>query len=753
MSREALKRCFTSSLIALVLTLAGTLTIEEGRLGSRAVEAAVLEEVTVTARRREENLFDVPETIISFGEQKIETQRINTLKDFGLFVPNVGSRNDLSPTSTFISVRGITATRNTDPAVAIVVDGVVAASASVTRQELFDIEQIEVLKGPQGALYGRNALGGAINIVTKKPSNEWTGKVSVGYGNANRAESNFAISGPLIEDELFFRISGSYRDDDGTILNTSVGKDVDFETSRTLRTRFIWEPNERFSADVRASIDDLETGTYYYTITRPIGDPFQGEDRNSNTFSNLPASNPISVADSEIVDLSLKLDYEFDFATLTSITAYNYTYELYGEPGQGVGRPGPGDLDFTNADIIGNEQSYNPESISQEFRLISNDESARLRWNVGFYYIDIDREDTLPIFDDADADGDLTDEFVSTGGKLFPLGTERNIRGIAVFGNVDYDIFEQLTASFGLRYDEEDRDQLDLDDPNPATNFQEETFDAFQPKVSLTYRANDNQMFYGTVSRGFRSGGFNTPRSPFPTTFNKETLWSYEVGHKGRYLDNTLQLNAAFFYEDITDKQNFTFDVLNAAQILYNIPESEVYGIEVDGSWAPTDGLTIGFAGGWMDSEISDFEFAPFFPVNNSAPIGNSSGLTLPVTNSYFEGNKLPNFSHWSFTLSGDYTYPLDLGGAAWEALFHMDYSVRGKNYWDVFNTDIEKDVNVVNARVGIENEHWNVSLWVENLTNSRYWTNWFNQNDTALPDIGFFAPERRFGATITYSF
>ncbi len=744
-----------ASLVAASITyvLAGFQTGPAGIQYHEAVAEQVLEEVVVSARRRDENLFDIPESIVVVDSEMVERRGIQSLTDFGVQFPNIDSRNDLSPTSTFISVRGITSTRNTDPAVAIIVDGVVASSASVTRQELFDIEQIEVLKGPQGALYGRNALGGAFNITTKKPTNEWSGRMMAGFGNADRVETSFAFSGPVLRDQLFFRLAGSFRDDNGTIDNTSTGHNVDFATSRTIRGRLLWEPNERFSADVRAAFDELESGTYYYTITRPIGAPFQGKHDNSNTFSNRPASNPISVAFSDIFDLSIKLDYDLGFATLSSITAYNYTFEIYGEPGKGVGRPGPGDLDFTNADIIGNEQTYNPKSISEEIRLVSNDNAARLRWNLGFYWIAINREDTLPVFIDADGDGSLVDESVFSGGKLFPLGTRRNIDSIAFFGNADFDVLDNLTFSVGLRYDEEDRDQLDLDDPNPATRFLEETFDAWQPKFSLTYTAADTQMYYVTATRGFRSGGFNAPRSPFPTIFSKETLWSYEIGHKGRYLDNLLQMNMAFFYQDISDKQNFTFDVLNAAQILYNIPESEIYGFEVDGTWSVTDGLTLGLAAGWMDSEIKEFQFAAFFPVNNLPAIGASSGLALPVADEFFVGNRLPNFSHWSVALSGDYVRPLTISDTTWDLVFHLDYSVRGDNYWDVFNTDVEKDIHIVNANVALERENWALTLWVENMTNTRYWTNWFNQNDTALPDIGFFAPERRFGIKATYRF
>ncbi len=749
MNRKSVNRLvYVVPTIAMALVLSTQYPPGFQLIGVAAAQGA-LEEIVVTARKRSESLADVPDSIVVITSDQIERAGITTVKDIGMLYPNIGSRNDLSPTSTFISVRGITQTRNTDPAISIVVDGVQISNASQVRQELFDIEQIEILKGPQGSLYGRNAIAGAINITTKAPTNEHQGKFTVGYGNADALDLRFSVAGPVIKDTLSYRLAGTYHDDDGTINNATVNKKADFQENKTLRARLSWFPTENFNADFRFSVDDLEAGNYNYVITRPIGVPFTGRIRNSNNGFGRPTSDPISVAFGTIWDTSLKLEYDFGWAKLSSVTAYNNTYERYGRRGEGVGGDGPGDLDFVAGEFIGNEQTYTAKSWSEEAKLISNTEE-RLRWMVGLYYISIDRRDTLPVFIDFDGDGDLADEtFI-----ISPVGLKRNIDAIAVFGNLDFDITDKWTVSLGLRYDREDRDQFDYDDPDPTTNFFDKIFDDIQPKASISYNATGDHMFYLTASRGFRSGGFNTPRSAFPTTFKEETLWSYELGHKGRYAGGAMLFNAAVFYEDINDKQDFVFDSVQAAQILHNIPESSVWGIELDGTWAVSDRLTVGAALGWMDSEIEAFENAALFPINvggNAAAISAASGLATPISDNFFIGNKLGNFSHWSASVTGEYRWPITNTG--WEASLHIDYAVRGDNYWDVFNTDIEEDVHLINANVAVENENWQLTVWAKNLGNTQYWSNWFNAQTTNLPDVGYQATERRYGVTLSYRF
>ncbi|MEP7245900.1 MAG: TonB-dependent receptor [Gammaproteobacteria bacterium] len=684
----------------------------------------------MTARKRKERAQDVPDSLVVLNDAMLEKLQVKQAGDVGKIFPNIGLKQDLSVTSTFISVRGITATRNTDPAVSLVVDGVQATSASEIRQQLFDVERMEVLKGPQGSLYGRNAIAGAINVVTKMPGNEEAGRASLGFGNAGSVDAAIALTGPIITDKLFFRASAGNHDDDGTVRSPVVANHtVDFKSDKTAKLRLVYKPSERLTMDFKYSHDEYEGGAYYFVVTRPPGAPFPSADpdSNSNTFSRHPESVPISVNFSTIHSESLRLNYDFGAVTLASVTAHNGTRERYGLPGEGIGGNQPGDLDFTPANIIATPQTYNVDSWSEELRLSSN-ATGPLRMMGGAYVLSSIRNDSLPVYI-LGGSADPADWFV-----LFPLGTHRTIKAYAAFSQIDYDFTDRFTATFGIRYDREDRDQFDKDDPTAP--LRDARFSLSQPKLSLTYKVQPNQMLYATVSRGFRSGGFNTPRSIFDVTFAPEKLWNYELGYKGEWLGNRLRTNLAAFYEDIEDKQDFVFDAVNASQTVYNIPKSRITGVELELAAEPSDALVLSANVGVMDSRIEEFRFGPLFPV--------------PQVDAQLEGNKVPGFSHWGVQLAGDYTRALS---AEWTGTAHIDYSVRGKGYWDVTNIDVEKNIHLVSADFGIRRGRYSLDLWATNLLDTKYWSNWFNQQTTGLPDVGYPAEERRFGVRLSATF
>ncbi|MFY9351103.1 MAG: TonB-dependent receptor [Sphingobium sp.] len=711
---------------ALSIVLASPSWAQESASATEAAEAAPSGEIVVTARKRSETASTVPDSLVVLGSDMIVNMSIKQAGDLGRTLPNIGFKQDLSVTSSFISVRGITSTRNTDPALSLVIDGVQAASASQIRQQLFDIDQMEVLKGPQGALYGRNAIAGAINVVTKKPTNIVEGRGEFGFGNAGSMEGSVSLSGPIIEDVLLFRVSGFFHDDKGSIRNTALDENVDFKTNKTGRVRLLFTPTPDLELDFKYNHDDYKGGSYYYVITRAVGDPFPTANprSNSNSFGNSPVSVPISVNYATIDDASLNMSYDMGFATISSITAWSRTKERYGVPGEGIGSGGPGDLDFLPPEFIGNSQSYNVKAWSEEVRLTSN-ANGPFRWQVGAFYTNIKRRDTLPVYIP-----DGVNPLEDTAILLFPNGTRRKIDAYAFFGQLEYDILDTLTATFGMRYDKEKRSQVDLDDPTAPKR--RATFDLPTPKFSLAWKPVRGQMVYATVARGFRSGGFNAPRTIFDEVYKQEEVWSYELGYKGSFMNGRARVVAAVFHQDIKNKQDFLFDSTVAAQSVYTIPKSWVRGVELELNLEPIDDLKISAAGGIMDSKVQEYEVGPLFP--------------QPVTNASIIGNKLSNFSHWTASVAVDYTASLT---ADWNAKLHVDYSVRGKNYWDVTNIDREKNVGLLAANIGIENERWGVSLWGTNLTNTKYWSAWYNQQVTGLPDIGNPAEPRRYGARV----
>lgn len=349
-----------------------------------------LEEVVVTARKRDESLLDVPVAVNVFTAADIQAAGIERPQDFIDLTPNMSLVQTQNQGTSFITVRGISQARNSEPSVAVLIDGVAMSNPSQFNQELFDIESIQVLKGPQGALYGRNAIGGAIIINTREPSDEFEGNVMVGYESGPGYKVRGGISGP-VSDTVSYRASVSYLDTDGYIDNAFLGEEADPFKDLSGRLRVLWEPTDKFTADLRFSASQVDTQALYFNITEDVND------------TSLPVRvNNRGIDERDMYSLSLKLDYETQAGTLTSITAYDDLQELLtGDQFDFLPIPESVLFQFFGADQA-QHQFLDVEAISQELRFTSPAEN-RFRWIAGAYAI-------------------ATDRFISTG-NVFDLGT------------------------------------------------------------------------------------------------------------------------------------------------------------------------------------------------------------------------------------------------------------------------------------------------------------------------------------------
>ncbi len=755
-----------------------------------------LEEVVVTARKRAENLQDIPDTVVALSAETIERARIEMVRDVTARIPNVSIEESLSPTSTFIGARGVVSTRNGEPAVAMVVDGVQIGSSTEVSQAFHDVERIEVLKGPQGALYGRNAIGGAILITTKEPTDQLSGRATAGYGSGNFMEFNGSLSGP-ITDNLKFRLAGNFKDFDGTFKNvfldqlasgatTSPALDLrddadayaDFETNKDVRGRLLWTPLETTSFDLRIGHSDLESGAYWYNPLLRL--------ESTGELYEFPIGNDVnSVAHRTITNVTLKIDHELDFGTLTSITSYTDTEERYGVPYEGRGSNQMGDVDFFNQQFVdnfkatanpldaalidtqlqgvGSHNFYEIENWSQEIRFTSRDEQ-RLRWVAGAYVLFTDRNETIRA--DLTIPGSLplsarqpnglpgaTDFFLggTTSGLIFDTSNVQDNIAWAVFFSADYDLTDKLTLTAAIRYDQDEREITRLDGPTintggeglgsisfgaecvigvggcvPRGFVEDKTFRSAQPKVSLAYRPNDDLMLYTTYARGFRSGGFNASGALLAEIYDKEILDSFEIGAKSDWLGGRLRVNAAAFYQDYENAQVFEFDGAIFVQSLFNIPESEIYGAELSFDWAATDSLTISGGLGLMESEITEFDATIRDTLERelNARITNTVKLTPDSQAAFdnnFEGNKLVKFPHTSANVSAMHELPLALFGGS-RLLTRVDYRVFGDRYWWIDNTDEQPFEHIVDASISLMlNGSWEASLWCKNCTDTDY--------------------------------
>lgn len=688
-------------------------------------------DIIVSALRRDQALQDTPAAITAFTSELIETAGIERPADFVNLTSNVNLVQTQNAGNSFVIIRGITQARNSEPSVAVVIDGVQQINPAQFNQELFDIEQIEVLKGPQGGLYGRNAIGGAIVITTARPTDTFEGRVKVGVDNGFGYYLRGGVSGP-VSDTVKFRVAGSYYDTNGFIRNTFLNEDADPFKDFSLRGTLLWEPTANFSADLRASMSHLRTQALYFNIVSDVND------------TSLPVRvNNAGQNDRDLYSVSLKLNYEADFGTFTSITAYDKLQEiLTGDAFNFL--PIRESLFFQILGFDLNQSQFlDVRAWSQEFRFTSP-ASKPFRYTIGAYMVGTDRYIS-------------TGNMVDTGQGVFPvrrtpstnplnpqatfLADSQDNFAWAGFLNLSYDFSDALTIDASLRYDRDRRKNTTLTPtaflpnvpgfpPGRTGEVRRRTFDEWQPKVTVTWKPLDDLTLYGGYSKGFRSGGFNQTGVGavaaangivgVSDVFQAETAETFEAGAKAQLFDRKLSLSAAAYTTKSENSYFFVFLAANSTQNLGNVPEVRLQGFEIDASARLAPGLDVNAGWGLTFSEIKKFPSAAVI------------------------GNEAPLISRSTLNLGAQYRHSLvgELG-----LLARVDYRRTGRTWFDVENSTVRKPVNLVDARLGIEGKSWSLTAFAENLFDERY------NAEFSPGGFVFKARPRRYGAELSYKF
>lgn len=691
-------------------------------LAAEPVLAQVIEEVVVTARKRSESLQEIPESVTVLDADLIEAARINNIKDFSTLVPNLHVSTNFRKGLSFVTIRGLITPQVGEAPIAFVVDGVTVPNLEFINQDLDQIERIEVLRGPQGALYGKNAIGGAINIITRQPGDELEGYVDLSWGEGNDRRIAASIGGPLTG-AVRFRLSADYRDFDGLISNDFLDEKVDYvDGAYGVRGVLTAELDEASSLALHARYRDTTQGTNYMSFITLD----QLED-----FSIGPTQNTVGIDEQEIWTVSAKYDRELPGGgMLTAIAGLNHSRDDQFSDADFTSLP-PVEANFlfpsTQINLI-EEDSFNLEAR------ISSPDDLRLRWLVGAFFETRDRIVQFDqIFDDpgttrvtlADArpllvnsnDYDPDDLWVT----VFPTDGERtnqDTSAFAFFGQVNYDLSDALELTLALRYDEEERKAIDERIRFTDDSRVEDTFSELQPKVSVAWSAAENAMVSLTWSRGFRSGGFNE-YSPFVTRFYREELSDiFEIGVKTSWLDDRLTLNGAAFYITQDDAQFTRFNSTTFTLENLNVEEVEINGFEAELVLRATDTLDFRFGVGLIDNEIK-----------KNSGVDPNTGLDLAQT----VGNTMPYVADYNLTASVDFNQPLDNG--RWLRA-RVSGNAIGPRSFDIFN-DLtgESDSHFfVDASVGLSSDDWTISLYASNLA-----------DEDAAETVFFFNPLIRF--------
>jgi iron complex outermembrane receptor protein len=698
-------------------------------------------DVIVTARERKEALLSAPVQVTAFTSQKIQDKGVEMPRDYIQSTPNVTLVETQNAGTSFVVIRGISQARNSEPSVAVVVDGVPQTQPAQFNQELQDIEQIEVLKGPQGALYGRNAIGGAILITTKQPSDHWEGRLVAGYESGPGGKGQGVISGPLT-DTLGVRAALSYVNTSGHIENTFLHSKADPVSDLNGRLKFRYRPNDRFTADLTLSADRLWTQALYYNIVYYNGLGFLGPPWSvlttpdvNNTSLPVRVNNP-GKNNRAIYDASLKMDYRADAGTFTSITGYNLTKEiLTGDAFDFL--PPTQSLLFQFAGFDQNQSQFlRVRTITQELRFTSP-EDRRFRWIAGAEIYATKR--FISTGNEWDTGHGVAATFYSptTPAPAFPLFTSNpnpqvtflsdSQDNFAWAGYIDTStsVTDQIELSLNLRYDHDHRENT-TDTPTAylpnvpgfpqGVSGQVRSHDwwDWQPQAILRYQANPNLNVYASYSRGFRSGGFNQTgvgavafANGFVGVgdlFKAEKSETYEIGFKSRFWNNRATFNAAYYLTNSRNPYFFIFLATNSTQNLGNIPEVRYQGFDADASLRVTEDFSLEAGFGFTDSEVRQY-----YP-----------GFSFRI------GQQAPLVSRYTFNLAAQYKPRIN---DHMNALFRLDYNRIGRTYfWEADTvptgtpTIISRNpVDLLDARAGVEGGDWSLMFWAKNLNNAIY--------------------------------
>ncbi|HEY4969837.1 MAG TPA: TonB-dependent receptor [Steroidobacteraceae bacterium] len=677
---------------------------------AESADSAQLEEVIVTARKRDERLIDIPESITVISADDLLKKGIQTVEDVGRQTPNLqlSMRQDLT---TDVVIRGIGAYGDV-LGVGFVIDNVPNFTDQTMRLE--DVESVEILKGPQGTLYGASSIGGLVRYVSKRPEFNWQGETFAEVGNYSHVDVSAAQNMPLIDGKLALRVSAYDVKDDGFISNSALGINADPLTDYGLRAVLLYKPTDTLEALLTLRHSYVQNGGNIYIPVPTVKD----YSYDARFFE--PVFNKRSTYGSV-----LEINDQLPIGKLTTITSYTTSNTGLNDDISQTPPGIPGESYYT----LSNNRPT--EVGTQEIRLTSPS-GGRFEWLAGAYGAII--KNVLL--------NRIGATFLPTPGiptELYDFDTRRT--DTAVFGTASYHV-GPLRLDAGLRLTETVYDAHIYVELGGLPNQQNSiTSRAALPKFSLSYALSDAGQVYATVAKGEEPGAVNTV-STAPIPYRSETSLSYETGIKGQGLDRKLEYDVAAFYVRNKDHQYQTssFDpVFGLVTLTSNIGDSRTYGIEADATWHPTTALRFGISGGYLNAKWTR---ATYF----GTPI---------------DGNAIPNAPMATADLSTGYSAPVS-SNLKFDANFDVSYT--DAMWWDLPNTPASKEPPhfLGNARIALGSDHrgWQAAFRVANLFGAKYWTEYYpaffppgTQPCPGCTDLGAPGARKQFFASVAYKY
>ena len=655
-----------------------------------------LSEVTVTAQKQEEDPQHIPISITTLSAKQVQDYQLWDAKGITAIVPNLYSANP-GDNRNVTAIRGI-ATTSYDPAVATYIDGINQYGLDTYISQLYDVDRIEILRGPQGTLYGRNAMGGVINIITKQPSNIFNGFAGVDIGNYGEQRYTLGFRAPLIKDKLYFGAAGLFSAMNG--FYTNVYNNTKFDKQHyflgNYYLKFIANPRLSFTANFKNE-ENRNNGAF--TLSPSIAEAL------SNPF--VVDQNAVAKMIDNTLQASLTANYNGSSFKFTSQSSFQQNRRTYATPIDGDFSP------IDGVSVINNYGgSWNREqTLIQEFYFSSPTASvSHLKWTAGtygFYHYSPDKQGTYFGNDAADVGSPISD-FTSVNTNV-----GRNY-GVAFYGQATYTISPQWDVTAGLRYDYEHKKLLvngQFVQGGQSVTTQADTsshvsYRAFTPEFKLAYHVSQTNNLYVNYSRGFRAGGISElgsdPSQPPLYSYKPEYSNNYEAGSKNTFFENRLQVNIALFYTLVTDAQVPTLLLPQALTITKNAGRLSSKGAELEAVAKPLKGLDIGYDFGYTHARYTDLVVG-----NNGAEVN-------------LKGNKQVFTPDFTSMLALQYGYDLSsindvklVARGEWRAL--------GNQYFDLANQQEQKAYSLFNTRLGIATKKYRLFLWANNVANKRY--------------------------------